>query len=123
MAKYEELPAFKAAYDLLQLVYTMTGNVPRDMRYTLLQDVKRTLTELMVNIYRANRHHDKTPYLETALDQLIAVRLQVRLMKDLKCISLKHYAQFSLQSELVSKQLTGWRDSMRGKENKDKRES
>lgn len=36
MAQYDNLPVFKAIYDLLLEVYQRTRNVPRDLRYTLV---------------------------------------------------------------------------------------
>ena len=34
MAVYDNLPVYKAAYDLLRSVYEKTGKIPRDVKYT-----------------------------------------------------------------------------------------
>lgn len=52
MAVYDNLPVYKAAYDLLRSVYEKTGKIPRDVKYTLVEVLKKDLTEIMVMIYR-----------------------------------------------------------------------
>ena len=54
MAVYDNLPVYKAAYDLLRSMYEKTGKIPRDVKYTLVEVLKKDLTEIMVMIYRAN---------------------------------------------------------------------
>lgn len=66
MANYDNLPVYKAAYDLLQSVYEKTGNVPRDVRFTLVETLKNELTEIIVLIYKANATPDKLPHIERA---------------------------------------------------------
>ena len=46
VANYDNLPVYKAAYDLLQSVYEKTGNVPRDVRYTLVETLKKEQSEI-----------------------------------------------------------------------------
>ena len=108
MAQYENLPVFKATYDLLLDVYARTKNVPRDLRYTLVQDLKNGLTDLLVLIYKANSCHDKEPILRECLDRFLAVRLRIRLLKDMHHISVSQFAQLALKTETISKQLTAW---------------
>jgi len=46
--------------------------------------------------------------LQTAREHIEVIRLLIRLMKDLRQISLKRFVQVNKQVENVSKQLTGW---------------
>ena len=39
---------YKAAYDLLRSMYEKTGKIPRDVKYTLVEVLKKDLTEIMV---------------------------------------------------------------------------
>ena len=41
MAVYDNLPVYKAAYDLLRSVYEKTGKIPRDVKYTLVEVLKK----------------------------------------------------------------------------------
>lgn len=108
MAQYENLPVFKATYDLLLDLYKTLNNVPRDLRYTLVQDLKNELTQLMVLIYKANSQREKTATLRKCLDLFLSVRLRIRLLKDMHFLSVVRFAELSLKTEIISKQLTGW---------------
>ena len=43
MATYNQLPVYKATYDLLLYVYQIGKNVQRDYRYTLGETLKKDL--------------------------------------------------------------------------------
>ena len=105
MAVYDNLPVYKAAYDLLRSVYEKTGKIPRDVKYTLVEVLKKDLTEIMVMIYRANA--------ERARDLVVGVKVRLRLLQDMRHISVKQYAAFAQQVELLSKQLSAWHDYAR----------
>lgn len=65
MAVYDNLPVYKAAYDLLRSVYEKTERFPRCEIYTG-GGVEKNMTEIMVMIYRANATTGKLPYIERA---------------------------------------------------------
>ena len=88
MAQYDNLPVFKAIYDLLLEVYQRTRNVPRDLRYTLVQDLKNELLDLMVLVYQANGQREKEPLLRKSLEVFMYVRLRIRLLKDMHHLSI-----------------------------------
>ena len=123
MAVYDNLPVYKASYDLLQSVYARTGNVPRDVRFTLVETLKNELTEIIVLIYKANTTPDKLPHIERARELVVSVKVRLRLLSDLRHINLKTYAQFSEQVESVSKQLASWQDYARKSRDKSARQS
>ena len=83
MAVYENLPVFKASYDLLLASFKLCSNLSRDFRYTLGERLKSELTNLVI-------------------------KLHLRLLHDLKQISLKQYALQAENIESVSKQLAAW---------------
>lgn len=118
VANYDNLPVYKAAYDLLQGVYKDTGNVPRDVRFTLVETLKNELTEIIVLIYKANSTTDKLPHIEKARELVVSVKVRLRLLQDLHHINVKLYARFSEQVESVSKQLASWQEYVR--KNRDK---
>ena len=51
---YENLPVYKATFDLLLMVYRRTPRMQRDYRYTLGEEAKRALQEVISCIYQAN---------------------------------------------------------------------
>lgn len=67
----------------------------------------------MVMIYRANATTGKLPYIERARDLVVGVKVRLRLLQDMRHISVKQYAAFAQQVELLSKQLSAWHDYAR----------
>jgi len=112
MAHYIELPVYKATYDLLLQIFGLTHNLSREYKFTLGEKLKNETTELLSNIYRANRTREKAVYLETARENLELVRLYIRILKDMKQISGKKHIFINLSIEKVSKQLAGWHKSV-----------
>ena len=112
MAIYDNLPVFKAAYDLLLEIYPMCEKVSREYKFTLCEKLKNDVTELMVCIYEANSTHDKKPYIHAARQYVVKTKLYVRLLHDLKQLSDKRMAQLSDMTETVSKQLAAWNNSV-----------
>lgn len=55
--------------------------------------MKREAISLVRNIYRANKHADKRPHLERFLDDIEVLKLELRLCRDLKLVSVKKYAE------------------------------
>lgn len=108
---YDNLPVYKATYDLLLQVFRMNRNFQRDYRYTLGENVKNELIALLVCIYQANSTAQKSIHLQKAREHVVVVKLQIRLLMDLKQINLKQYATAAEQIESVSKQLAAWHKS------------
>jgi len=113
MAQYDELPVYKATYDLLLAIFQFTKNFTKEYKYTVGESLKKETIELLTFIYRANSRHQKTDILRSAREQIEVIRLLIRLMKDMQQISLKHFVQVNKQVENVSKQLTGWQKSQK----------
>ena len=59
MAKYDELPVFKASYDLLIDIFLFTKQFNREFKYTIGESLKKETVELITLIYRANSKTDK----------------------------------------------------------------
>lgn len=112
MATYDELPVYKASYDLLADVFRYTKDFTKEYKYTVGESLKKETIELILLIYRANSKQSKLETLQTAREKIEVIRLLIRLMKDLHQISIKKFVQISKLIENVSKQLTGWQKSL-----------
>ena len=112
MAKYDELPVYKASYDMLLEIFRFTKEFSKEYKYSVGESLKKETMELITLIYRANSKADKRETLQSAREKIEVIRLFIRLMKDLKQISLKKFVQVNKQVENVSKQLTGWQKSI-----------
>jgi len=108
MARYDELPVYKASYDLLVEIFQFTKNFKKEFKYTVGESLKKETLELITLIYRANSRKDKFAVLQEARERIEVIRLFIRLLKDLRQISLKKFVFINKRVENVSKQLTGW---------------
>lgn len=108
MALYDQLPVYKACYDLLLELYQVSKNMERDYKFTLGENIKNETTALIIQIYKANTQADKTAYLQVAKEKVEVIRLLLRIYKDLKQISVPQYVTVSEQLESISKQINAW---------------
>ncbi len=108
MAYYDELPVYKATYDLLLEMFHFTKEFTKEYKYTVGESLKKETIELIMLIYRANSRTDKQETLQTAREHIEVIRLLIRLMKDLHQINVKKFVFINQQVENVSKQLAGW---------------
>jgi hypothetical protein len=113
MAIYDELPVYKASYDLLLAIFQFTKNFAKEYKYTVGESLKKETIELLLLIYRANSKQHKVDIIQLAREQIEVIRLLIRLMKDLHQISLEKFVQANQSVENVSKQLTGWQKSQK----------
>ncbi len=109
MAKYDQTPVFKQSYDLIIKLYEIAPKLSRDIRYTLAEQLKKDTLSMLRDIYLANfKSKTKAEHIKSALTTLALIRLQFRLLKDLKQITIKSYSQISLMTESIAGQLTAW---------------
>ena len=59
MAQYNELPVYKATYDLLLAIFQFTKDFSKEYKYTVGESLKKETIELLTLIYRANTRHQK----------------------------------------------------------------
>ena len=108
MALYDQLPVYKACYDLLLHLYQVSKNMERDYKFTLGENIKNEATSLIIQIYKANSNQNKVEFLLTAKEKVEIIRLQLRIYKDLKQIALPQFVELSEKIESISKQLNAW---------------
>jgi hypothetical protein len=110
MALFSELPVYKLGYDLLIQIYERTAVFSREYKYTMGERLKNEITEMLINIYKANKSKKETrsQYIEGARQNVEVVRLLLRICKDLKVIGLKTFVSLDVKVEELSKQLASW---------------
>lgn len=117
MAVYTNLPIYKASYSLLLSLSKLTPNMPRECRYTLAQDCRRKIMDIILLIYRANRVRDKIRIIMEMREALLEAQVYIRLMCDMKSISEKNYTGLVEETVSMSKQMSAWEKSERNKNN------
>ena len=108
MAHYNNLPVYRSSYNLLLDIYNLTKNFSREYKYTLGQELKQAGFDLIRFIYQANQAKEKAKALESAREILEIIKLQFRLLKDLRQINLEKFVNLSQALEDISRQLAGW---------------
>lgn len=108
MANYDNLPVYKASYDLLVEIFQFVKSFNKEYKYTIGEKLKNETLDMIMNIYRANSRQSKFEVLQKARENVEVIRLLFRLVKDLKQISINKFVEINEKIENVSKQLAGW---------------
>jgi hypothetical protein len=83
-------------------------NFPKSERFTLVADLKRSLTRMLEMVIRANKTRNKIPVLFDIDTELDVFRSLVRLSLRLKFISPKQYEILSRKVNEFGRLLGGW---------------
>ena len=116
MAQSEDLPIFKASYDLLEQLTDLSKDLPKFFRYSIGQRMVDLCLDMLGNIYRANMKRDKA---EPLTDLLICYRqllLLLRVCYKQKALSTGRYAELVKLLDSIGRQATGWRQKFAGHE-------
>ena len=108
MTAYYNLPVYKQSYDLLLDIFKLTKDFSREYKYTIGEELKKEIISMIMNIFKANRSDEKVKYINIARENIEAVRLLIRLLKDLKQITVAKIAELNMEISELSKQLTAW---------------
>ena len=108
MANYNELPVFKAVYYLLLRTFQISQHWRRDLRYTLGEELKKEIIDILQLIYQANSSQKKLAYISSCRRKIVKVKIQIRVVKDMKEMKISQYASLAELTENISKQLVGW---------------
>lgn len=112
MATYDQLMIYKQAYDLTVNLMPLTKNMDRGYKFTLGERINNASVEMLLCVYRINTSREnRERYFVSAREQVELVRLLLRLMKDLRLVSLNRFTRLNENVESISKQLAGWHRS------------
>ena len=117
MANYTELNVYKSTYALLYDLLAASKSFNRDFNYTLGENLKNEMINAMMYIWRANSVYDKDGHIGLARECIEKCRLYIRLLYDLRQISLEHFTKWNIAIQDISKQLAGWQKKQK-EENK-----
>ncbi len=70
MALAEELPIYKATYDLVLVIFNLVKNFKKEYKYTRGESLKKEAIKTVTNIYRANINKEKKEYLTKARENI-----------------------------------------------------
>lgn len=109
MAIHTELPIYKVAYTLLDVVTDLVKNMQRDFKRTIGEKIAVECVEITILVFRANVAQDKAPHLMELIERLQVINLMLRLAMDKRLISRGAYASAAELTTSIGKQANGWR--------------
>ena len=109
MATHTQLPIYKTAYNLLDVVMDLVKNMPRDFKRLIGEEIAKESSAIMILVFRANVAQEKEPYLLKLVERLQVIELLLRLSMDKRLISRPGYAKAIELSTSIGKQANGWR--------------
>ena len=108
MAIYYDLPVYKTCYELYLKFVSARRILPREERYTIAQELDKTIVEILVLLQRINSTREKIPLIIRARQLICEVQVRTRVLRDIKALSIKAFTELFDLSENISKQLTNW---------------
>jgi esterase/lipase len=88
-------------------------NFEREYKFTVGENLKKKAWKMVKNIYRANSSLVKKQLIQSARENIEMIRLNLRILQDLKQINLKKFVFLNERIEVVSKQLVAWQNSQK----------
>ena len=77
MATHTNLPIYKVAYDLLDVVTNLVKNMQRDFKRSIGEKISAECIEITVLIFRANVAKEKAPHLLELIERLQVAELML----------------------------------------------
>lgn len=111
MALHTDLDIYQDACDLVSAVASAVGNMRRDFKPLIGQEILRESTRITICIFRANVASDKEPHLMKLIECQQMVELLARFSRDQRLITTPAYAKVVELTTRIGKKANGWRRS------------
>ena len=109
LPEYEQVQVYKDAFDLLVFVYRTTHRLRREQRFTLGEEMKRVLSDMLTCIYEARKApRERVLIIEEAMHYCYKAKVLFRVMLELRLLKDWHVAFYVSHLSSVSKQLSAW---------------
>jgi len=113
MARYDHLPIYKKSFDLLIWTENAVRNFSRYYQYSLGNDLRNSVREVLRTIVEANNTAERAAVLERLRIQLEDLMLLVRVAKEVKAFHNLNSYQYAAGEVLsLSRQNEGWLRSL-----------
>jgi four helix bundle protein len=109
--KLQELIIFKKSYDFSKWLFNHTNKFPKSHRFSVAVRLENGMLEFLRQISIANHRKKKLPLLQLADEELLALKINLRLSHDLRFISTSSYEYAIKSLEEIGKMLGGWMKS------------
>lgn len=96
-------------YDMMLYAYPILDNFPKSQKFSMVQDIKKTMDNILKLVITANKKKNKLPTLEKLDVELAALRVYIRLAYDLQYFKgANNYMTFSKHLTEIGNMLGGW---------------
>ncbi|MFA6369089.1 MAG: four helix bundle protein [Candidatus Shapirobacteria bacterium] len=109
--KFEQLKVWQKAHQLTLDIYKVTKNFPKEEKYSLIDQIKRSSSSIPTNIVEGNERKTKNEYIQflyIAKGSCAETKYHLLLSKDLNYISLEEYINLNEQTIEISKMLSSF---------------
>ena len=104
----DEFKVIQKSYDFCRWLMNHTGKYPKSHRFSLAVRLENHILEFLEHLVVANYRKLKLPLLQAADEELVKVRLLIRLSHDQKFINTNSY-EFAAESlDEIGRMLGGW---------------
>ena len=107
-----ELSIIQKTYDLTLWLVPILGRMPRQHRFTLGERISDNLYDFLEQLIEAKYSKNKREILSKLNPRLSVIQYQIRLLYDLKLISLQRYDYASKHLTEIGQELGGWLKSL-----------
>lgn len=109
MARYEHLPIYRKAFDLLVWLENAVRNFPRYYKYSLGQDLRNSARGIVRSIVRANQKTNRRAELERLREDIEELLVLIRVAKETRAFaSLASYQHCANEALQIARQNEGW---------------
>lgn len=96
---------YKKGYDVLLELHKMAANLPREHKYTAGDRIKKEAIELSLAAYQIGLHKNIDENIRIVVERIEVIRLLLRMLRDLKCLSLRYFSEINTQLETLYQSL------------------
>lgn len=108
-SKYENLPVYKAAFDLTVYFENIVKGFSRYNKYTVGSDLRNFSREILILVARANTKKDRGRCLEAAIIRLEDLKILIRLCRQIGAFTSPKSFEFASRSVVnILQQCEGW---------------
>lgn len=96
-------------YDMMLYAYPILDNFPKSQKFSMVQDIKKSMDNILKLVITANKKKNKLPTLEKLDVELASLRVYIRLAYDLQYFrGANNYMTFSKHLTEIGNMLGGW---------------
>lgn len=116
MAEFHSLPVYKAAIELEHQFCASTQKAKRQLKYGKVDKIYQEIIDFIVKVaFACDYEGDRLKLIEESLEMMRRIKIQVRIILDLGGMTRNGFAAVVKAEEDVSRQLSGWKNSLTNK--------